>query len=1043
MQITFDQPVFLGLLLLAIPLIVIGWRTLLGFDALRRIVVLIARTAVIALVAIILAGPRLRQEHDQLTVIGVLDVSDSVRRFAQIPDIQDITSASNIERLRQWFRAATQERGPDDRFGLVVFDGRAIAIAAPTRGDYPDDNLDVTIREGTNIAEAIQLALAMFPGDTSKRIVLATDGNETLGDALAAARDAAGATIALAGNGNQAVRSLGVPIDVLPLAYRVERDVQIVRIEAPPNARPEQVVTVRILLDSIEETHGDLSLVREEIPIDLNGSAAGYARRIAVPAGRSVQLAQVRLGAEPVNQFEAAFEPLDPRADSLAENNRAEAFIATPSKGRVLIARSAIREGEWGDADALAATLEASGLPVDVRPAGSVPRDLLDLQAYDLVILQNVAAWDVDPAVHQSLAHYVSDFGGGLIMLGGEQSFGAGGWNGTALEEVLPVELDLPKEMRRTQAALVLVLDKSGSMNASVAGARATQQQVANEGAARAIESLQPDSLVGVITFDSFAHELVPLAPNDDPIATARTVRGIVPNGGTNMGPALERARRMLNRVDTRIKHVVCLSDGQSAGAEDLGELVAQMRAEGITVSTIAVGDSADFLTLESLAEIGKGTFYQVINAASLPRVLIDSVKVVNRPLIKEVVFDPVARPTGSSLSAVMISAPALEGLVLTAPRDDPTISLDLVTPENEPLLAHWQVGIGRAAAFTSDAHLDWSRRWSNWPGYGTFFTQLARTISRSPVTHEFELTTNVDRGRLDLTLDAVAEDDRAFLDHLVVAGRIYGPDGAATEVRLDQIGPGRYTGSVPTHESGNYIVALLPRLGDRTLAPVIGGVSIPAGAELRRYRSNMALLQDIAKETGGRLLDLSDPLKVDLYDRSGMGVSTSLLPVWKSFLYVLIPIFLMDVSARRLAWDARTLRHIWLRALGRAAPRYRKADEAQVTLASLLQRSAEVDDTIARESASFEKLEGRRELRIPAHLRPATRIEHGPRESKEDRAAAALARLKGKPRPERKDEPKPPATQGPHDDGTTSRETASGLRDAKRRARERFTDER
>ena len=250
-----------------------------------------------------------------------------------------------------------------------------------------------------------------------------------------------------------------------------------------------------------------------------------------------------------------------------------------------------------------------------------------------------------------------------------------------------------------------------------------------------------------------------------------------------------------------------------------------------------------------------------------------------------------------------MATAPPLEGLVLTAPRDDPTISLDMVTPENEPLLAHWQVGIGRAAAFTSDAHLDWSRHWSNWPGYGTFFTHLARTISRSPVSHQFELTTRVDRGRLELTLDAVADDESSFLDHLVVGGRVYQPDGEAIEIRLNQIGPGRYAGSVPAERSGNYVVAMLPRLGGRTLAPVIGGVSIPAGVELRRYRSNVALLQRIADETGGRLLDLRDPMRFDLYDRSGMGASTSRLPIWKSLLFVLVALFVMDVASRRLAW--------------------------------------------------------------------------------------------------------------------------------------------
>ena len=263
---------------------------------------------------------------------------------------------------------------------------RPVQVPSPT-------DVDVSILEGTNIAEAIQLGLAMFPADTSKRLVLVSDGNETIGDAVTAARDAAGRTISEF-ESIDVTNAGGVAIDVAPIAYRVDSDVQIVRVEAPPNARPEQVVTVRIVLESIRATHGSLALLREGVPIDLNGpDEPGFARHVQVPRGESVYTAQVLLGSTAVNRFEAVFEPDDPAADQLAENNRAEAFVATPSKGRVLI----VRNENADDDPTLAATLEAAGLPVDVLAPGALPRDLLELQTYDLIVLQNIAAYEMNP----------------------------------------------------------------------------------------------------------------------------------------------------------------------------------------------------------------------------------------------------------------------------------------------------------------------------------------------------------------------------------------------------------------------------------------------------------------------------------------------------------------------------------------------------------------------------------------------------------------------------------------------------------------------
>ena len=1015
-NVVFDQPGLLWLSLLVVPIVGLGWRALTALDRLRRSVVLGLRAAVLLTLVVMLAGPRSVREHHDVTVIGVLDLSGSVRRFATLPEIPDLERRSNAEFLRRWFRTATQTKAPDDRFGLIVFDGKATVISVPVRGKYVDDNLDVKILPGTNIAEAIRMALALFPAHTARRIVLVSDGNETAGDAREAAREAA------AGRGEHA----GVPIDVVPIRYSATGDVQVLRVEAPPTAQAAQTVTVRIVLAATEPARGRLVLRLEGEPVDLNGARPGTARHLEVPAGKSVHLAQVVLGESPINRFEAIFEPDDPAADILIDNNRAEAFTATPSRGRVLVLDRRAAERP----NVLARTLEEAGIPTRAEPPHLLGDDLLALQRYDLIVLDNVAAYDLDPQHHELLSRYVRDLGGGLIMIGGDQSFGPGGWAGTVLEPVFPLRLDPPKELRLASAALVLVLDKSGSMNQHVAGTRTTQQRIANEAAAMAIESLRRESLIGVVTFDFFAQVRVPLSPNEDPRKIADEVRSIAPDGGTNLAPALRAAHRMLRDVEVQKKLVVCLSDGQSA-TTNLDDIATAMAADDITLTTIAVGDDADYETLERLADLGGGEFYPVRNPRTLPRVLVDSVQVINKPLIKEEPFVPVVRPTGSTLTAGMESAPILDGLVITAPRPDPRATVEMTDPDGEPPLAHWQVGLGRVAAFTSDADGHWSSRWLEWPGYSAFWTQLVRTITRPATSPDTELVTYIRDDRLYVALEATGQGE-GLLDYLHVDGVVYAPDGTPQPLRLPQMAPGRYETSVPATAPGNYIVALGPRRGTRRLAPVIGGASQSASPEFRSYRSNLPLLEEIARTTGGRLIDITRPESADLFDRDEMPVSRSALPVWQSILWVALALVLLDVASRRLAWDAALLRRLARRAVVPVERWPQRGREAAATLATLRQVSERRDEPRPQATRAAARTQ-----EPPEPLRPApSTLPPDP-----TKVSAAIRTLLGKGPPPAEHAEPPEPEPPPAEPGST--ETTSGLLAAKRRARRRLEEER
>lgn len=1013
--VTIEHPEALWLLLLALPCTAAGWWLLSWADWFRRAVVVALRVVVLVLLILVLAGVSRVEKHDRLTVIGLADISGSVRHFANVPPLSETAPPDALAAVREWFREASRRRRPGDRFGLIAFDGSARAVTSPTTAiDYVDHPFDLPGREGTNIAQAIEFGLAMFPPDSARRLVLFSDGVETAGSALAAAADAAGANAA----------GRGVPIDIVPLPYHVASEVKVDRIEVPSNARPGQRITARVVIESTAAIAGRLDLLLEGTPLDLNGREPGRSRPVRLNPGTNVEIVEVELAATAVNRFRAVFSPDDPALDTMLENNTAEAFTVTPQQGAVLVV-DAVYDGRG---TILPRVLEEAGLSVRVVGPRDLPHNPVELQAYDLIILQNVPAEEVAAPQQQQLAQYVEDFGGGLIMVGGYDSFGAGGWIDTALDPLLPVDMRIPDELRVPTAAIAIVLDRSGSMNESAGGGQ-SKQGVANEGAAIAIATLDPLDYLTVIAFSGHASTIVPVGRVGDAKSIVRQVRGITSDGGTNMGPALRDAHAALRSVEADVKHVICLTDGRSMPDDFIG-IAREMRRGGITLSTIAVGQDIDGALLAEMAREGGGEFYAVLNPRILPRIFVKEIRVVRRPLIREIPFTPVIEPTGSPLTESFgPQLPPLGGLVLTQRRDAfeakthaapdgerstaapgaakpglaaarglrAPVNLLITAPEGQPILAHWQAGLGRVAAFTSDAHDRWAADWIDWPGYRQLWSALARTIARPPGSSRFELMTTIESDQLIVTLrhveDAESTEGQATPPMISVPGICYLPDGRRIELRLRPTGPGAYATRLPAEESGHYVVALTPRLAGGAVDLVIGGVSRSSGVEYRRLSSNIALLEAIADQTGGRLLDPHNPGEAALFDRRDMPASIGLVPMWGPLLVLASLLFVFDVASRRIAWSTPAI----IAALRRAKERAGLGEVAAGQAAAIgsLRRAVEAVDerfTSERESLASGR-ESTRELDAALDERTALKPEAPPTPGQAEIDAQVLER--------------------------------------------------
>lgn len=897
-----------GLLFMALaaPVVLLGLWSLAGLGPVRKWVAIGVRLAVIAVLVLLLGDVRWQRTHRDLEVIVLRDVSDSTQLVNQFPaDARSVQDA-----LTRWLTtvAEHQQKPQADRIGIISFNRRAVIDALPFHKLLLDARAigDDSAREGTNPAAAIQLALATFSDSAMRRLLLVWDGNATEGDLEAAIL---------------AARAGGVPIDVMPLSYDVRNEVMLDRIIAPTWQRENEPFTIEVLLRSTNpvEVTGNLSVRHQDQLMDLDEQQSGIqpTRRVTLKPGLNVHRIRVpALREAGVHTFRAGFDvdgvdadiatpgmARQGAGDTLLHNNSGEAFTFVRGKGQVLYV-----DNVPGDAGrVLERALTEEGINVRRIVPAAFPVDAVRLQNYDAVVLANVpfGRAGLTDAQQQMLANYVHDLGGGLVMIGGEDAFGAGGWQGTRLEAVLPVNMDVPAQRQIPKGALVLVIHSCEMPDGNFWGLQCALQ---------AIDTLGAQDEVGIITYDwgvgqgQWDFPLQEKGDGSKAKAAAKNLKqGDMPSFQDTFDLALDGRGQGggLTQSNARQKHVIVISDGDPAPPRP--ETLQAFRNAKITASTITVfphGGAPD--TMSQIAQALGGRSYGPITANfnQLPQIFTKEATVVRRSLIFEDAKGiPVQTPAGGDLIRGLADFPTIFGMVLTTRKDSPQVDMPLIAGKaGDPLLAHWQTGLGKSAAFTSDAHARWLVNWLAGGGYGKFWAQVVRGVARPTVSGDFDTTTTIvgDRGRI--VVEALGRDS-ARLNFLNIVAHVQSPDGQIQRVRLTQTGPGAYQGEFPAGPRGSYVVVMNYSGSEGQEGLILAGAAKSSSPEQRALRSDMSILKEIADRTGGRVLSPFDA-NAFLFAREQVRQSASAMPAWDVLLVILLFLFLLDVAVRRIAWD-------------------------------------------------------------------------------------------------------------------------------------------
>ncbi len=819
MNFEIAQP-WLLLTLLALPLLLLGQRrSLADFTPSQRRTCLAVRALILSLIALAMAGVRALLPSSELGVLFIVDGSASI-------------SPEAAKTARDFVSAALSSQRTGDQTGVVGF-GKSTEVWQPpienaVRLEWPP----LHDAKASDIGGAIDFASALFAADQSPRVVLLSDGNDTGGRALETATRLARA---------------GIEVWTVPLRNPTKPEVLVERVDVPSRMKLGEPFDLTANIRSNVATRAKVRLYQSQFLI--------AEREMNLKVGDNDFRTP---GLKPDGNFVQYEVEVVPEQDTTIENNRATAVASMRGQPRVLLV-----DGDSEKARPLADILRADKIAVELRGPNGAPRTLDDLQQFDLFLLSDLSALTLGREQMELYRRWVQDFGGGFVLLGGENSYGVGGYFRTPIEQMLPVRMEHNDREELPSVALLIVLDRSGSMSTQVAGQ--TKMSLADQGAALALNVLGARDYFGVLAVDTRAHVVAPLAKHGAKEPVVQKILSITAGGGgIYIYTSLAESLQALRDVNARIKHVILFSDAADAEEKSAGEqtdgaqgsgtaldLVSAMVAAKITTSVVALGTEQDKDTsfLHQLAERGQGRFYLTSDATTLPQIFsTETMKVSQSSLIEEPTQAVPVMKSALTAGIDWAQSPLLLGYNATKPK--PTADVLLATERGEPLLATWRYGLGNAAAFTSDAKARWASEWLAWTGYGKFWTQLVRGLLRKSGPAAFEVTRREEGDRLELRVDAVTTDG-TFRNRLPITITARTPDDATQSVTASQDAPGSYRASLALPAEGTTVINISsPELPDGGLA-LAHTRSYPR--EFLSTDTNESLLQQVAAAGGGK----------------------------------------------------------------------------------------------------------------------------------------------------------------------------------------------
>ena len=855
MGISFSQPLCL-LLFVLVAYFVYLWRASpKAFTTQQQKAFLGVRLVLVTLLVLSLAGLQFNFRHKEKSVVYVADRSASLQEKSK--------------EISEWITKSLATLPATMRAGVVSL-GKKPMVEYPVETHPNFKGLQGVLDPNyTDLATGLRLARSLMPEELGKHIVLLTDGKQNRGNALEQAK---------------LLNQQGIRIDVLPITPSSGPEVLVKTVDLPSHINEGEFFDLKATLESSISTSGSVRIMVDNKVL----------REEEIEIGKGTSRLVWGLSAEKSGLHTYKVEVISAK-DTHKENNLGQAITQVGGVPRILIV-----EGKPGESKALGTALASVNLQVETVEPTTMPKTLTGLAQYSSVVLVNVPATDLQDATMQALENFVSDLGRGLVMVGGENSYGPGGYFKTLVEKALPVNMDITGKGELPSVGLNLIIDKSGSMCHTQNNV--TKMDMAKEAAIRTTEILDTKDQLGVITFDSEYKWVVKTAPLMDKKWVQEQIGSIEPSGGTNMYPSLEEAYKALKEAKVKVKHIILLSDGVSKYGGDYEHLLKQMEADNVTLSIVAIGSDSDTSLLKYLAQEGHGRYYFTDQIDNIPKIFAKETMMVTRSYFVQEPFTPVVTASTGMLPAVE-GLPQLLGYVATTPKD--TAEVILTSHEGDPVLARWHYGLGRTVAWTSDVKGRWAEPWVNWSAFPQFWGKVISWTLPEENGNGLNVTATRDGGLGRISVDIPVKSRKAA----DIQAKVIAPNGSSMDLILPSTSPGQYQVDFTMEQPGAYMIQVVEKEGDKVVHQQTAGLVQSYSPEFLLQADQLKFIEQLATAGGGQVLDSTQ------YDGVGKLMAPEAkgkIPLWPKFLMFAVLLLPIDIASRRFNWNLR-----WASALG------------------------------------------------------------------------------------------------------------------------------
>ena len=793
-----------------------------------------------------------------LSMCGIsLNIQSNVTENIVAIDMSSSTQISNNE-IETIITNINRNLGEKDKIGAVVF-GNDASVEKNLSGDKLELNISSKIDTNqTDISKALDTSYSLMEKGGKKRIILISDGIETKSDAISTARN---------------LSSQGVQISAVALTGNEKEEVQISDLKVPKKVNKSNEFSLQADIYSTYSGEVTLKLYKNNNII--------FNDKIDVTTGENKFMFSDVADKGGSIVYRAVIES---DRDNFTENNTFYGFTNVEDIQSILIIKNSNGETQSKK------ILSSSGLNIVEVKADSAPESIDVLNQYDGIIIDNTPYDAFPKGFINSINTYVKELGKGVMVLGGDKSYGLGGYKNTVLEEILPVEMDVKTDGENPSLCMIMVIDQSGSMSDGRYGI--SKMEMAKEAAIRGLESLTDDDYIGVVAFDnnfSWVVEVTKVEGQKQQIADK--ISSIGPMGGTSILPALNEANKVIQNVNSKLKHIILLTDGQ-AEQNGYSSVINSMRNTGVTLSTVAVGSGADTALLEDLAEQGNGRYYFSNEFSDLPEIFAKETFLAGKEYINERSFYPQVKDYSNILDGVD-KVTALNGYISTSAK--PRADVILQTDKEEPLLASWQYGLGRTIAWTSDLNGLWTEEFLSSDEVVNIFKNSVSWLLSNKISSDIDVSAFVKDDKGNVRIELPKENTGK-----IVSADIISWDGKSYTTNLETIAPNVYEGSFLDTRQGAYIINIKMEDKDGKISVFSSGFNFPYSKEfnISDKDSGIRLLNQITDIGNGVVAD-----NIDEIFSKDIEVTKASKDISSILLVIGLILFLVDVAIRRFSF--------------------------------------------------------------------------------------------------------------------------------------------